>query len=1177
MPFIFMPFIFCHLQYVVIRGLPLLLFAMLILALARCGGGSGSSGHPPQDFGLSLSPDSMALQQLGGGAELIVLITPVNGFGGSVTITFPNLPAGIGVAPVGFSSGPPYIASPGQGLSVGVSASQAAVVGNGTITIQGTSANLEHSTTLGISVSAASVFQLSASPSTVTIGPNGQASAQVTLVPGANFGTSTVSLSAGSAQIGNTGVDVSISSESLTAAQPQSTISFQSGFQVQAASNIQVPVTGTLGVQVENIPLTLNIVNPTPACTNASRSTTRRTDMDPTGVVYNSVNKLLFAAVDQTNSVQVYSAADAHTVATIPVAAARGLDISPDGSQLLVGSRTLFLSWVDPNALQVIGQVPVVSSLFNGGNPPTPLRPIILASGKVLVDMGGAPLEWDPATNTWTNPTPPNFAPGDVIFRRSADHTKVVVAPVLQNTLAIFNSATDSYGPVQNITATAAALNSDGSKLAVIVSSPTIPGGNQVTLYDSQFNILATYELNADVAAADLIFSRDDSMIYVLSGGFAVALNATDLSFAGAAPNPGGGGGADYPPDIDETNMIFSPGSGLRSVIFTDASTACALGVNEPYNMSLNPPQGTVNSPSPTVLSAAGEITASSQVYFGAPPASPQATPGTNLIYSSPTSLRVTPPSVTQAGAVDVTVTNPDGSLGIALDGFSYGSNVLAVTNTSGPTSGGTSTTIYGYGLAFEQSQIQVTVGGKAAAVTGAFAGPGISPFPFPMDQVTFTTPAGIPGPANIVVTTPAGSATVSNGFHYLQSLQTFPVSPTLSEVVYDQSRQRLYTADYNTNKVYVFDLAAQNYLTPITVGNSPQGLAITPNFTTLAVTNGADSSVSIVDLTGVASVKTVSLSNLAVLPQQCGPPIPYAIATTSNNLAVIGISCTNVTEGEYVVLNLATQAIGCGTSQGCAAMLAAYPPALSYVLGVVATADGANIFLSNGGLEGLWNVSSDTFTSEPNGGGLAQYPPEVLTAAAGDGNIYAQFYAIDDPNLYQFSFPQDVDYLQTGINDPNSLPGEKLHPSGALLYFPQNDGFDIYDSHHGHIARRVVLPLQVPSTFDAMAIDQTGSQVLLITSTGLTIVNIADLPLSVGSLAPVQGSTSGGVSVQIRGSGFQNGATVMFGGAVAVVSFVDSSTLQVTTPALPVGAARVTVVNPDGTQYVLDDAFTAN
>jgi DNA-binding beta-propeller fold protein YncE len=1173
-----MPLVFGRFQFVESRGVLQCLLTVLITGLAGCGGGSGSSGQPPQDFSLSLSPTSMALQQLGGGAQLDVSIVPVNGFSGSVTITFPNLPAGISVAPVGSSSGPPYFASPGQALSVGISASQDAAVGNGTITIQGTSANLAHSTMLGISVSAEAVFQLTVSPSTVTIGPNGLASALVTLVPGDNFGSNTVFLSASSGNIGNTGVDMNISSEFLTAAQPQSTISFQSGFQVQTGNNIQVPVTGSLGLQVENVPLTLNVSNPAPACTSASRSTTRRTDMDPTGVVYDPANKLVFAAVDQTNSVQVYSAADAHTVGTIPIAAARGLDISPDGSRLLVGSRTLFLSWVDPNSLQVIGQVPVVSSLFNGGNPPTPLRPIILASGKVLVDMDSAPVEWDPATNTWTDPTPPGFAPGDIIFRRSADHTKVVVAPVLQNSLAIFDSATDGYGPVQNITARAATLNSNGSKLAVIVYSPTIPGGNQVTLYDSRFNVLATYQLNADIVPTDLIFSRDDSMIYVLTlGGFAAALHATDLSFAGALPNPGTGGGADYPPDIDETNMIFSPGGGLRSAIFTDASAPCALGVNEPYNMSLTPPQGTVNTPSATVLSAVAGITASSQVYFGASPGSPQATPGTNLVYSPPTSIQVTTPSSTQSDAVDVTVTNPDGSLGIVLDGFSYGSNVLAVTTTSGAASGGTSVKIYGYGLAFDKSEIQVTVGGKSAAVTDAFAGPGISPFPFPMDQVTFTTPAGNPGPADIIVTTPVGSATISSGFHYLQNVQTFPISSTLSEVVYDHSRQRLYTADYNTNKVYVFDLSTQNYLMPITVGNSPTGLAITPDFTTLAVTNAVDSSVSIVDLTGVSATRTVSLSNLSGLPQQCGPAIPFAIATTSNKQAVVGISCTNTTEGEFVVVNLATQAIGCGTSQGCAAMLAAYPQALSYVLAVAASADGNNIFLSNGGLNGLWNVTSDTFTSQPNGGGLAQYPPVVLTAAAGDGNIYAQFYAIDDPDLYQFSFPQDVDYLPTGINDVNWVPGEKLHPSGALLYFPQNNGLDIYDSHHGHIVRRVILPVQLPVTFDAMAIDQAGSQVFLISASGLTIVNIADLPLSVGSLTPAQGSASGGVSVRIRGSGFQSGATVMFGSAGAVVSFVDSNTLQVTTPALPVGAARITVANPDGTEYMLDDAFTAN
>ncbi|MFZ3265814.1 MAG: IPT/TIG domain-containing protein [Terriglobales bacterium] len=1158
--------------------LSVLLSAALIASLTACGGG-GSSGtiQPAEDFELSASASSLTVQQLGSAVPYTVTVTPINGFNGTVAISFVNLPAGVTIFPAG-----PYTASPQTPLTVTFNASQTAALGNVTVTVQGSSGTLTHSTPVAVSVTAALSFELNVSPSTVNIGPNAQASAQITLVPGSNFGDSTIFITYPSAHIGNTGVDMNLSSEFLSAAQPTSTVTFQSLFEVQVENGIAVPITASVGSQVVNLPLTLNITNPAPACAGPSRSTTRRTDMDPTGVVYDPVHKLVFAAVDQTNSVEVYSASDAHTVASIPIPAARGLDISPDGSRILVGSQTRYLSWVDPNSLEVVEQVPMVSSLFNGGIPPTPLRPIILASGKVLVGgNGGAPFEWDPATNTWRDPTPAKFSPGDGAFRRSADHTKVVVATSFQSSLAIFDSASDSYGPVQDITTTAAALNSDGSRLGVIVSSPSIPGGNQVTLYDSTFNVLASYQLNSDVVPSDLIFSRDDSLLYVLTeGGYIVALHANDLSFAGAVTNQWTGGGPDYPPDIDETSMIFSPGNGARSTIFTDASAPCALGVDDLYNLSLNPLQGMLNSPSTTVLNAVGGIAFGSQVYFGAAPGSPQATPGTNLVYSPPNSVQVTTPAFAQAGAVNVTATNPNGTLGIALDGFSFGSNILAVTTTSGPASGGTSVEIDGYGLGFDKSQILVTVGGKTATVTNAFAGPGISPFPFPMDQVTFTTPAGAPGRADIVVTTPVGAATVSGGFHYLQNVQSFPISTTLAEVVYDPSRQRLYAADYATNKVYVFDLVAQKYLTPITVGNSPQGLALTPDFSTLVVSNGADSTVSIVDLSGVTPTKTVSVANIG-LSDQCGPPIPYATVTTSKNQAVVAVTCPNVTVGEYIVIDLATQAIGCGASNGCAAMIAAYPQNLDFRLALAATPDGTKIFFLNGILDGLWDVPSDTFVSETAGdsglGPCLSCPPFVQTAAAADGTTYSQFFSIIDPTLYLHAFMQDVDYLRTGTNDVNSVFGERLHPSGALLYFPRTSGFDIYDAHHGHIRRRVDLSLQIPVTFDAMALDETGSRVFLISASGLTVVDIADLPLSLGNIAPAQGSVSGGVSVRLRGSGFQNGALVLFGNAAAVVTFVDGSTLQVTTPVLPAGPTRITVTNPDGNLYFLDAAFTAD
>ncbi len=282
--------------------------------------------------------------------------------------------------------------SPQEPLSVTFNASQTATLGNVTVTVQGSSGTLTHSTPVAVSVTAALSFELNVSPSTVNIGPNALASAQITLVPGSNFGDSTVFISSSSAQIGNTGVDMSLSSEFLSAAQPTSTVAFQSLFEVQVENGIAVPITASVGSQILNLPLTLNITNPAPACAGPSRSTTRRTDMDPTGVIYDPVHKLVFAAVDQTNSVEVYSAADAHTVASIPIPAARALDISSDGSRILVGSQTRYLSWVDPNSLEVVEQVPMVSSLFNGGLPPTPLRPIILASGKVLVGGNGGAL-----------------------------------------------------------------------------------------------------------------------------------------------------------------------------------------------------------------------------------------------------------------------------------------------------------------------------------------------------------------------------------------------------------------------------------------------------------------------------------------------------------------------------------------------------------------------------------------------------------------------------------------------------------------------------------------------------------------------------------------------------------------------------------------------------------------
>jgi hypothetical protein len=113
---------------------------------------------------------------------------------------------------------------------------------------------------------------------------------------------------------------------------------------------------------------------------------------------------------------------------------------------------------------------------------------------------------------------------------------------------------------------------------------------------------------------------------------------------------------------------------------------------------------------------------------------------------------------------------------------------------------------------------------------------------------------------------------------------------------------------------------------------------------------------------------------------------------------------------------------------------------------------------------------------------------------------------------------------------------------------------------------------------------DENGQRLFAITSTdgsaqnaGITIVELANVPLGIGTLAPSMGSAAGGATLTIRGSGFVSGTTVTIGGKAATVTYKDMNTLTVVTPAVTTGSQRVTITNPDGETVSLDAAYTAN
>src|SRR5271156_6381889 len=68
--------------------------------------------------------------------------------------------------------------------------------------------------------------------------------------------------------------------------------------------------------------------------------------------------------------------------------------------------------------------------------------------------------------------------------------------------------------------------------------------------------------------------------------------------------------------------------------------------------------------------------------------------------------------------------------------------------------------------------------------------------------------------------------------------------------------------------------------------------------------------------------------------------------------------------------------------------------------------------------------------------------------------------------------------------------------------------------------------------------------------------------PPTVTSINPTFGSTAGGTMVTIKGTGFEEGATVRIGAPVAVVTFVSASELKVETETHAGGKDEVVVAD---------------
>ena len=188
--------------------------------------------------------------------------------------------------------------------------------------------------------------------------------------------------------------------------------------------------------------------------------------------------------------------------------------------------------------------------------------------------------------------------------------------------------------------------------------------------------------------------------------------------------------------------------AGVSTLVELDASNPIQTTPTAPVP-TLSPDSGVAAAPAPVVLSTGkGQVTA---VYFGQAPAP--------ILASSPNSLTVQPPPSTP-GIVSVSLLLSDGTFVSALNAYSFGPAIQHISVTAGASSGGTIVTLYGLGLGTQTSLPTITIGGAAATVTA------INTFNS-HDVVTFKTPSGSVGPADLVLTSYAGSVTRPSAFLY--------------------------------------------------------------------------------------------------------------------------------------------------------------------------------------------------------------------------------------------------------------------------------------------------------------------------------------------------------------------------------------------------------------------------
>lgn len=1157
--------------------------ALLSMAffLVSCGGGSSSSSPPPNPGTLTLSATPSSLSVFPSSTFMLKVTASTFNTSGAPTLTSITAPAGITTT----ASLPLTIPSSGALLTLQMSSSVVA----GTLTINGQAGSTSGSCQVPITIQAGSppnfsfgngyIFELQ-----VPIGGSNQTELPTVPANGADYN---VTFSASGLP---SGVTASFTPDVITPGQPV-TLVLTAANSAPVAQNVPVTVTGTPEASAASGSTTVlvDVTLPSNSLPN-NRTDYLSTEGTPYAATYDPVHNLIFSSNPSWNRIDVISNLTHAIVKEVPVEGPRGIDISQDSSTVWVATASQQVFGINTSTLAATRYALPNAATSTGSSTWIGYRVFALADGTVMVFV--APNSccsyldfavWNPISGDFTTFKGPSLESLQSFYPlRSGDGTQVwFIGSDSDGQVFHYNVLSQTFSGITYLGGYAvdAAVNFDGSRIAVYDASG-------LNMYDGNLNLLGPIPgggiLGADLLQGGLIFSPTSGDLYEVSMPTNIpvifTIDPNTLGVNSTAPAMG------MIPIMWEISPSF-----FMAAPFAVDSTGMVLGVQDygiafddsTYSQNLVTGQlGTcffMQHMSPYVGPLAGGTTSGG---FGCafPPITPAVWYGANrgkatlsIPANQPVSvgeLTITSPPATVPGPVNLKFLFPDGTEVFDPLFFSYGPLIRYAAISGASAEGGAPGMIDGYGMPADSAGETLTIGGSAATISAPLAG---FTSPFPSTALGFTVPPGTPGWADIALTTPSGSTTLLKSFFYAESVNDYSSADVFDAILYDSTRQQLYLSA--GDHIDVFSLGSNQFVSPLNPpaqGGSKQftGLALTPDGSQLLAADLLDGSLAVINPDNPASSYVIPIAPVSGQPS-CNVGPMYVASAIGNQAfvaygALPGIGCG--LGGSVYAVNLASKTAAVDTCCG------------SGNYSVASSADGTKIAIASSYDLYVYNVAQQMLFSTG-----AAYQAGTATIS-GDGNVVAQQTVFTDSsakivgqiaaNLESVSsvvWP----ILPTNFHDNlnlTTLLDPQLNVSGSLYFLPHPNLVDVIDVQHGTLRLRFSLTETIPNVTTPIAVDSGGQYIYLVTNKGLTIVNLGQALLSIGSVNPL--SASPGTLVAVRGSGFAASVSATVGGHAATVSFVDQNTLTLTVPSVAPGPSDVVLSNSNGTTYTLENGL---